>query len=96
MSYQLTSAHGTIEAVIDDNCSIRKFHSIANVLSTDLKIKFLDKADNMDTVDWSFVYKKHPLTLHFNIYNGVSICASNRTDNEAAKELAILLERRYF
>ena len=96
MSYQLTSAYGTIEAVIDDNCSLKKFYSIATMLSNDLHVQFTEKLDNTDTVDWQFVYKNHPLKLHFNIYNGVSICTTNSADNEAVNELAMLLERRYF
>lgn len=96
MSYQLTNAFGAIEAVIDDNCSIKKFHSIANMLSSDLQINFYEKAGNTDTIDWPFLYKEHALKLHFNVYNGVSICSNNSNDNAAAHELAMLLEHRYF
>lgn len=96
MSYQLTNAYGTIEAVIDDNCGIKKFYSIANMLSLDLKVDFTEKSDNSDTVDWKFRYKGHPLQLHYNIYNGVSICPTNSQDNEAVTELARLLEHKFF
>ncbi len=96
MSYQLTSAFGTIEAVIDDNCSLKKFYSIANMLTSDLDVQFTNKYDSTDTVDWQFLYKNHPLKLHFNIYNGVSICTASKEDNEAVNELASLLEHRYF
>lgn len=96
MSYQLTNAFGTIEAVIDDNCSMKKFFSIASMLASDLNIQFTEKTDNTDTIDWKFIYKNHPLKLHYNIYNGVSICTANREDNDAVNELAMLLEHRYF
>ncbi len=96
MGYQLHNAFGTIEAVIDDNCSMKKFFSIANMLAADLQVKFTEKSDNMDTVDWKFLYKNHSLKLHFNIYNGVSICTANSADNDAVSELASLLEHRYF
>lgn len=96
MSYQLRNAFGAIEAVIDDNCGIKKFHSIANMLSVDLKVNFTAKTDNSDTVDWQFKYKGHPLNLHYNIYNGVSICPGNRLANEAVSELATLLEHKFF
>lgn len=88
MSYQLTTQMGTVEAVIDDNCGLKKFNSIANMLMRELKIKFLGKVDDSDTVDWHFKYKGHPLTLHYNIYNGVSIFTQNRKDNDAVNELA--------
>jgi hypothetical protein len=96
MSYQLTNAYGTIEAVIDDNCGMKKFHSIANMLSLDLKVSFTDKTDDLDTIDWQFKYKGRPLKLHYNIYNGVSICPTSSRDNETVTELAKLLENRFF
>lgn len=96
MSYQLTNSFGTIEAVIDDNCGMKKFHSIADMLAMDLKVKFKEKTANPDTADWMFDYKGHPLKLHYNMYNGVSICPTNHHDNEVVSELAKLLEHRYF
>lgn len=96
MSYELKSNFGTVEAVIDDNCGIKKFYSVANTLSKDLKIKFTDKQDEVDSVNWEFKYKGHPLKLHYNIYNGVSICPYSAKDNEAASELGKMLERNFF
>jgi hypothetical protein len=96
MSYQLTNPRGTIEAVIDDNCGLNKFYSIANSLSKDFKVSFLEKRDEFDSVDWFFNYKGHPLKLHYNIYNGVSISTANLKDNEAATDLALKLEKKYF
>lgn len=96
MSYQLTNSSGTVEAVIDDNCGMKKFYSIANMLANELRIKFTGKQDDFDTIDWDFKYKGHLLKLHYNIYNGVSICPTNIKDNGAVTELALLLERKYF
>lgn len=96
MSYRLTSATGSIEAVIDDNCGMKKFFSIANMLVNEHKIKFIAKEDSNDTIDWYFRYKGHHLNLHYNIYNGVSICNGNSKDNDVVSELASSLERRYF
>ena len=96
MSYQLTSAAGNIEAVIDDNCGMTKFLSIANTLTSECKAKFTAKEGNNETTDWYFIYKGHGLKLHYNIYNGVSICNSNSMDNNAVTELASVLERKFF
>ena len=96
MSYRLTSATGSIEAVIDDNCGMKKFLSIANMLMNEHKIKFLAKEDNSDTIDWHFSYKGHKLNLHYNIYNGVSICNRSSRDNDVVTELASSLERKFF
>lgn len=96
MSYRLTSASGSIEAVIDDNCGMRKFLSIAHTLVKEHHVKFIAKEDNSDTIDWYFKYKGHHLNLHYNIYNGVSICNSNKKNNAAVTELAFSLERKCY
>jgi hypothetical protein len=96
MSYQLTTPLGAVEAVIDDNCGMKKFNSIANMLMRELKVKFLGKQDDSDTIDWHFKYKGHPLTLHYNIYNGVSVLTQNRKDNEAVSEVARYLESKAY
>ncbi len=96
MSYRLTSATGSIEAVIDDNCGMKKFYSIANMLVRECKVKFVAKEDYSDTIDWHFTYKGRNLLLHYNIYNGVSVCNNNIKDNEAVNEIAIMLERKFF
>lgn len=96
MSYLLTTVGGSIEAVIDDNCGMKKFLNIAHTLGKELKIKFSNKADNSETLDWFFTYKGHKLSLHYNIYNGVSICASESKNNDAVNELAQLLEKKLY
>ena len=96
MSYCLTSAGGAIEAVIDDNCGMKKFLSVAHVLVKDCRVKFISKEDNSDTIDWSFKYKGHPLILHYNIYNGVSIFNKSSQDNKVVTELALILEKKFF
>ncbi|TDH23343.1 hypothetical protein EXU57_17890 [Segetibacter sp. 3557_3] len=96
MSYQLTKSSGVVEAVIDDNCGMKKFYSIANLLSTELRVKFTAKSDEFHSTDWTFLYKGHPLKLHYNIYNGVSISPDNSRANAVVKELATILEKKYF
>lgn len=96
MSYKLTFPTGNIEAVIDDNCGMTKFFNIADTLTRDCKIKFTAKEDNSDTLDWFFTYKGHGLKLHYNIYNGVSICDSSSKDNKAVAELALILKKKFF
>ncbi len=94
MSYQLKTPLGAIEAVIDDNCGLKRFYNIANLLVKELKVKFVGKEDDFDTVDWHFKYKGHPLTLHYNIYNGVSLLPQTLKDNEYVTELAGILDSR--
>ena len=100
MCYHLKTNNGGTEAVIDDNCGISKFYAIASTLANDLKVKFLNQVDDSDTLDWDFRYKKNFLTLHYNIFNGVSILPQRikaaSKQNNAVMEVASFLESRVY
>ncbi len=100
MCYQLKNQLGNTEAVIDDSCGISKFYAIADVLSKALKVNFLNQVDDADTLNWDFSYKKQILTLHYNMFNGVSIypqhIKSVKRENNAVMEVAKFLERRAY
>ena len=100
MCYQLQTTHGNTEAVIDDNCGISKFYAIANILADDLQVRFLNQVDDAESLDWDFRYHGQFLTLHYNIFNGVSIYPQQlkvkAKDNNAVMEVAHFLEHRYF
>ena len=92
MCYQLKTDYGTTEAVIDDNCGISKFYAIASTLADELQVKFLNQVDDAESLDWDFQYKDNFLTLHYSIFNGVSILPqhlkSKKKDNTAVMEVA--------
>ncbi len=100
MSYQLKTKSGGTEAVIDDNCGISKFYAIAHTLAEQLQVIFLNQVDDADTLDWDFKYKGQFLTLHYNIFEGVSIypqqIKSVKNDNKAVMEVAHFLDRQAF
>ena len=100
MCYHLTHSNGNTEAVIDDNCGISKFYAIANTLARELKVIFLNQVDEAESLDWDFRYKNALLTLHYSIFNGVSILPgkknSGNSDNKAVIELAGYLEKRAY
>lgn len=100
MCYHLTTKHGNTEAVIDDNCGISKFYAIANTLATDLNVNFLNQVDDAESLDWDFKYKNALLTLHYNIFNGVSIFPQHSSKiqmgNNAVLEIANFLEKRAY
>ncbi len=75
MSYVLLSAKNA-ETVIDDNCGINKFYKVANFLQDNMQVSFLNKIDDVEFLNWDFSYKSKFLTLHFDIYSGVSISES--------------------
>jgi hypothetical protein len=97
MSLTLRTTLGCTEAVIDDDGGLKRFYQVADILSDQLSVKFLDKEDDFDTIDWVFSFQGHSLTLHYNIYTGISIFPSNTRnapvkDNKAVVELANALE----
>jgi hypothetical protein len=101
MSLTLRTTLGCTEAVIADDGGLKRFYQIADIISEDLKIKFNNKEDDFDTIDWEFRFKGYNLTLHYNIYNGISIFPTKTRDalqkeNKAVVELATLLEGKLF
>lgn len=101
MSLTLRTTLGCTEAIIADDGGLKQFYHIANVLSQDFKIKFSNKEDDFDTINWEFRFKGHDMTLHYNIYNGISLFPTKtrdavNKDNKAVVELAGVLEGRLF
>lgn len=99
MSLTLRTDFGCTEAIIDDDCGLKRFYEVANILSDDLEIRFTQKEDDFDTLTWNFAYKNHVLTLHYNIYTGISIYPfkfreAPRKDNDAVIEVAKFLENK--
>jgi len=100
MCYHLKTPQGNTEAVIDDNCGISKFYAIADTLCADLNVVFLKQVDDAESLDWEVQYKNQLLTLHYSIFNGVSIFPlhkkSLQQENNAVLEIAHFLERRAY
>ena len=99
MSLTLRTTLGCTEAVIDDDGGLKCFYQVADILSGDLRIKFTNKEDDFDAIDWEFSFHGHMLTLHYSIYTGVSIFPSRtrdamKKDNRAVVELASVLEKK--
>jgi len=101
MSLTLRTTLGCTEAVISDDGGLKQFYHVADVLSQDFKISFSNKEDDFDSIDWEFRFKGHNLTLHYSIYNGISIFPTKtrdalQKDNKAVVELAGVLENKLF
>jgi hypothetical protein len=97
MSLTLRTTLGCTEAVIDGDGGLKRFYQIADILSTDLSVNFTNKEDDFDTISWDFNLGHHHLTLHYSIYNGISIFPTRtkdarKRDNKAVVELANVLE----
>ena len=99
MSLTLRTDFGCTEAIIDDDCGLKRFYEVADILVGQLKIRFTNKQDDFDTLTWNFMYKGYLLTLHYNIYTGISIypnkaAEAKRKDNDAVVEVAKFLENQ--
>jgi hypothetical protein len=97
MSLSLRNTLGCTEAVIADDGSLNMFYKVADIFNNDLRIKFSGKEDEFDSINWNFKFKGHKLTLHYNIYSGISVFptkagSAHNKDNKAVVELANALE----
>lgn len=97
MSLTLRTTLGCTEAVIDDDGGLKRFYQIADILTDDLNVSFTNKEDDFDAISWDFQLGHHLLTLHYSIYNGISVFPTKtkdarKRDNKAVVELANVLE----
>ena len=101
MSLTLRTSLGCTEAVLADDGSLNLFYQVAGFINEDLRIKFLNKEDEFDSINWEFKYKGHQLTLRYDIYNGTAVHptktnAAQPKDNLAVVELANILQGKMF
>lgn len=81
----------TYSTIIDDGASLQQFYLLTNQLSRNKKVRFTGKLDEADNIDWNFKYRGYPLTLHYNIYNGVTLSQQNGKDLKVVNEVAVIL-----
>ena len=69
--------------VIDENGSLTQFYNLTDVLSKTRYVRFIDKVDEADNIEWNFKYRGYPLSLNYSIYSGVTITPQNSTEKDA-------------
>jgi hypothetical protein len=97
MSLTLRTTFGCTEAVIDEDGGLKRFYQIADVLSDQLQVNFVNKEDDFDAIEWQFTLNNNNLSLHYSIYNGTSLfptktANAKKRENHAVIELANVLE----
>lgn len=97
MSLTLRTTLGCTEAVIDGDGGLKRFYQVANILSDQIQVQFVNKEDDFDSISWDFHLGNYALTLHYSIYNGISVFPTKtkdakKKDNNAVVELANVLE----
>jgi hypothetical protein len=101
MSLTLRTSLGCTEAIIADDGGLKRFYQVANILTDTFRVHFTNKEDDFDAIDWEFRFKGHQLTLHYSIYNGISLFPTKtrdalNKDNKAVVDLANLIEAKLF
>jgi molybdenum cofactor cytidylyltransferase len=87
---KIDNSKGWTEGVINENCSIDEFRKIAGILQSSFDISFKNKINDTDTFYWDFVHKDQELTLHFNIFLGVSFFPKSLTNATNAENQSVL------
>lgn len=82
-----------ITTVIDENGSLQTFYLLTDKLSKTRFVRFTNKLDEADSIEWHFKYHGHPLTLQYDIYNGVTLTPHTSKDITAATKLAVKLKQ---
>ena len=82
----------TYSTIIDDGASLQQFYLLTNQLSRNKRVRFTGKLDEADNIDWYFKYRGYTLTLHYNIYNGVTLSQQSGKDLKVVNEIAVILK----
>ena len=98
MNLTLRNDFGCTEAVLAENCGFDRFYRIADMLVERLMVRFTRKCDDCEASNWHFTFHGQRLTLHYNLYDGVTVFpqemrAASPGDNQAVRELAGTLTR---
>jgi hypothetical protein len=99
MNLNLRTDSGFTEAIVCDDCGFQEFYHVADLLKDELHVRFIDKMDGVETVYWDFKFHGQALTLHYNIYLGISVFPRKlqiaaAKANDAVVEVARFVEER--
>ncbi|MFL9484228.1 hypothetical protein ACI6Q2_15715 [Chitinophagaceae bacterium LWZ2-11] len=79
-------------AIVNETGSLNHFYAFAATLSNNKHVRFIEKNDEGENIDWHFKYKRQKMLLQFNVYNGVSIFSPDDKKIESAEKIAIRLK----
>ncbi len=76
MPFLIKDNKGFVEAIIDPSCGIEKFFMATEILENEFEISYIEKNDSLDTSYWDFEFNDSRITIHYNIYTGISLFSS--------------------
>ena len=77
-SHRVTTEKGWTEVVLDDNYDFEKFYSATKILQKQFSFRLVEKLDDFYTLYWDFEKEEKRLTLHYNIYLGLSLYSTRQ------------------
>jgi hypothetical protein len=96
MSFKIENRSGYNEVIIYDDCSFENAYAAGKILIKNFNIFFTQKIEDLESFYWDFEYQGSKLTLHYNVFVGLSIFPlaakeAGKLDNENAKKIGGLL-----
>ncbi len=82
----------TTPMVINENGGLQDFYRVANALSKNRHVRFTDKFDEADNIEWHFKYRGNPLALQYNIFNGVTLLTQPGKMQRIADKLIVKMK----
>lgn len=73
MLSSLANTKGYPVIMLSRNCDQIEFYNVATKIENLLRITFFNKINDFDSLFWDFQYRDTVLTLHFNVFLGLSI-----------------------
>ncbi len=65
---------GWSEVILDDDCDFSRFYEFADLIDRNwVFLQFTNRLNDFDSVFWDFHFNGSPLTLHYNLYLGLSV-----------------------
>lgn len=76
---------GNTSTIIDENAGLQEFYKLTNQLSRNRKVRFTNKLDEADSIEWNFKYRGNYFSLQYNIYSGVTLAAQDSKNVKTVK-----------
>ena len=91
----MQGTHQTAANISNLESSLADFYNLTGKLT---KIRFLrvtGKLDEVDSICWTFTYRKRKFTLQYSIYNGISLLPDTQKDQKLITKLADKLHLKF-
>jgi hypothetical protein len=78
------------EVVIDDNCDFAMFYRTVEVLQENFIVTFCNIISDFDTLYWDFLSDGVSMTLHYNVFFGITLYPTKMSKANDGENLSVL------